>query len=492
MLRMLGVLATVGLVLSGHTAGDEGSSTASRPADIEPQEINEAAAPEQPNRENCPPGFTWVRMSGTGCVQETLPSNGKIGYDGHALCVEPYVGIYEQRPTTDGKPAPGSPYTSFSYLLRCVTPDQYDRAVADLADKQGGPSLVRTGAAGLAVTGGLVALGGAAVLVNRRRSSAAHDKAARDRRRQRQQQLKTRLGDLSKQQADLDQLAERIRNYLNDDGSGIQSVNELVGLISSFVGLHPSAATAGGIVSLLSTGGGQAQGAWSTDEVRDQMRDLLESVELMRGAVEAETEAINRDLAALAQETEPDRLSAESFTDYDTVQERIDSVNEEISQISATRNGHELARAELQTQLNDVDNKVDQLRDQLFNLEFGEITHDAIGKGGAASSILLGILALGPGAPAAIGIAGVVGSVASFAEWMRSASVEETKKAIAFGLQGYQHSRGRLMYQMQDAADQQAAAQTKLDGALEYKSRLRQHQAGITKNTGRGVLWPKQ
>jgi len=89
-------------------------------------------AAEDPQRYNCPDGFGWIRMSGTACVQQidTLPTNGKIGYDGHALCVDPYAGIYEARPTTDGKPPPGAPYTSFAFLLECVTPEEYARRAA--------------------------------------------------------------------------------------------------------------------------------------------------------------------------------------------------------------------------------------------------------------------------------------------------------------------------------------------------------------------------
>lgn len=161
-----------------------------------------SAAPDEPDDKNCPPGFTWIRMSGTGCVQEDLPANGKIGYDGNSLCIDGYVGIYERRATTDGEPAPGGPYTSFAYLLSCVTPEEYARGVERLAEREDGPSTLRTGAAGLAIAGGLSVLGGAAVLANRRRTRLADEAAAQERRDQRRQALQDRLAALTTQQQD--------------------------------------------------------------------------------------------------------------------------------------------------------------------------------------------------------------------------------------------------------------------------------------------------
>lgn len=76
-------------------------------------------------RKNCPEGFVWIRWSPNGCSQEILPAHGKIGFDGHAICEEGYQGIYQRRETTDGKSPPGSPYTSFPYLLQCVTPQEF-------------------------------------------------------------------------------------------------------------------------------------------------------------------------------------------------------------------------------------------------------------------------------------------------------------------------------------------------------------------------------
>jgi hypothetical protein len=72
-------------------------------------------------KENCPPGFFWERLSGTGCVQDrsTLPGHGKIGYDGTSICEDGYSGAYEHRETTDGETAPGTPYVNFAFLTAC-------------------------------------------------------------------------------------------------------------------------------------------------------------------------------------------------------------------------------------------------------------------------------------------------------------------------------------------------------------------------------------
>jgi hypothetical protein len=100
----------------------------------------------QADQGNCPDGFTWERLSGQCCVQdrETLPENGKIGYVGNSLCTESsgLIGIFEQRPTTDGKGPPGCPgYTSFPFLKACVTQEEYQR----LQQTGGGAAAVGAG-----------------------------------------------------------------------------------------------------------------------------------------------------------------------------------------------------------------------------------------------------------------------------------------------------------------------------------------------------------
>jgi hypothetical protein len=128
-------------------------------------------------KKNCPAGFNWVRLSGIGCVQEQLPSHGKIGYDGTSICEDGYSGTYERRATTDGQPAPGTPYTSFAYLEECTSTaigagaiggGAFSGTAGDVAeelyDGGGGPSpgelagagVLIAGAATLAATGGRI------------------------------------------------------------------------------------------------------------------------------------------------------------------------------------------------------------------------------------------------------------------------------------------------------------------------------------------------
>jgi hypothetical protein len=124
-------------------------------------------------RQNCPPGFTWDRLSGIGCVQELLPANAHYSYEGYSICEEGYAGEYERRNTTDGQPAPGTPYTSFAYLLSCTSggtagSQGFSGFAGDVADRLydsgGAPSpetlaaagVLAAGAAALAATGGRI------------------------------------------------------------------------------------------------------------------------------------------------------------------------------------------------------------------------------------------------------------------------------------------------------------------------------------------------
>ncbi len=72
-------------------------------------------------RKNCPAGFVWIRWSPNGCSQEVLPAHGYINADGYGVCETGYDADYEERPTTDGKPPPGSGRTSFPYLKACLS-----------------------------------------------------------------------------------------------------------------------------------------------------------------------------------------------------------------------------------------------------------------------------------------------------------------------------------------------------------------------------------
>jgi hypothetical protein len=275
-------------------------------------------------------------MSGTGCVQErsTLPEHGKIGYDGHALCIEPYIGIYEQRKTTDGQPAPGSPYTSFAYLKKCVTQEQYDAAIAKEKERRGEsdsgmPSGLRTGAAGLAVVAGLVALGSAAVLVNRHRKPTPDEIAEKERLAERKKDLEKRLANAVEARDQLRQTLQHMREELTSDSWDLDDLNNVVGLVTSLLGLGGTWAKGWGITSILSTLKSEGTAVLSDAEAEEKINQLLERMELAVGASEAEVNALTQDLADLADQVEPNRLAAESYTDYDVLQEQIDKVNAE-------------------------------------------------------------------------------------------------------------------------------------------------------------------
>lgn len=455
-----------------------------------------ASAASEVERANCPAGFVWIRMSGTGCVQEVVPPHGKIGYDGHALCVEPYIGIYESRATTDGKPAPGGPYTSFAYLKKCVTQEQYDAAIQKTKENQtaapsGVPSTIRTGLAGLAVVAGLVALGGAAVLVNRRRGPSADETAAENRKRQRRQELQTDLAEATVRRDRLRDLRNQIRSQLGTGDWGPEGLNSIAGMVAALASLGGSVPI--GVASILSTSGGELA-ALTQDEADRRICRLLEELERTTGGAEAEVEAITRDLAEIDSQVAPDRLAAESFTDHDVLQAQIDTVNAETLQLMEQRNAHETRRAEIRVQLNDVDNLLSDIRNQLWEVEYGAIEHDAIGHAANLTSIMAGLAALGPFGATAVAGAGLVSALANaagFTEYMVGRDVAEISRLLNASTQGYERIRGQLLYQLEDEARRQANAQALLDNAQAYHDRLREQQAQIDVSTNRGVLWPK-
>jgi hypothetical protein len=473
---------------AGATGGDDGGSG------------------DQPVRHNCPAGFVWIRMSGTGCVQEhPLPPHGKIGYDGHALCIEPYVGIYEQRPTTDGEPAPGTPYNSFAYLLSCVAREDYDRAVAELAEEGGGRWSRRT-VAGISVVGGAVVLGGAAVLAGRRRTRSGSDAAA-TKRDARTAAIRTRLDSLAKQRAHLDAKTERIRKFLNSGEWTLRDLNEITGLLSSLVGAGLSvkefgdslklSATAAktlsdwfGFSSSVATTGGLTPGReLGVDEAREELWKSLENIGLLQGVIDGEHAALEAELAALEQPDEADRLPAESYSDYDAIQGRIDGINDEIGDLQQRRNGHATKQLELQRDLDGIQHSTNELRNLSIDFEQRQDIVSGWGKTAAALALVAGIAAFGPAAGALATVVGTGSSVASFSAWWYGASADDRREAIALGLQGTARMRGSVLHQIEHAAAQEATATKDIEAAVQYKGRLRQHQAKLAPETGRPTLW---
>ena len=306
-----------------------------------------AAAGAEPERKNCPAGFVWVRMSGTACVQEKLPPNGRIGYDGHAICNDEYVGIYEFRPTKDGSPPPGAPYTAFSYLLECVTPEEKARRVAaasghvnegqlaqflaeNLVRFPRTEELVILGitAAGtvLAAAGAIkgAALGGAATSVRlavpggsppfgptlvpaapptpgvipgldeslpqdvtaERRAEVAGEIAA-----------DPKYQDLVAIDDRIRQLMERVASEADPSRWRLADVLEVGGDIAAVLSLIPGLSLPAGVISLIGTIGSAAAGQYSTEEVDEARRTLIEQLSMLRGRLASERDAVVKEYA---------------------------------------------------------------------------------------------------------------------------------------------------------------------------------------------------
>jgi hypothetical protein len=279
---------------------------------------------EEPLRYNCPDGFVWIRMSGTGCVQETVPTNGKIGYDGHALCIDPYVGIYETRGTTDGKGVPGNPATSFTYLLECVTPEEaVQRQVAggggDLTSLLAGTPTELPDAEDLVVIG-LTGTGGILLAASRFRrptkppaasstgspsrplpstsappgtSSPALEPLPTD-----PEEVRRKLDELAAVDATLASLADRIRAAADAGQLSGQDWVTFLGMLADAVALIPipPVQLAAGGVSIgasLSLAVSDAAG-WDERAIHRDMRRRLDDIARMRGIIMADREILEQ------------------------------------------------------------------------------------------------------------------------------------------------------------------------------------------------------
>ena len=286
-----------------------------------------------PERYNCPVGFIWDRMSGTACVQEKVPTNGKIGYDGHALCIDPYVGIYEFRPTTDGKPPPGAPYTSFSYLLECVTPAEFEARQA----RAGQPAVLADAARLLASEGRslppgevilLGALGSGTILIAaapafRRQgglkpatvvgqppasTSATESAPAAPPAEEASQpvlptdpdEIRRRLKTLDEVDVNLRAQSVVIREKADAGRLTPQDVVAWAGIVSDLVGLLPFPPTQlpAGIVSMASNIAGLVGDAYDTRALDRAVRANLADVARMQGIIAAEREQLTTALDA--------------------------------------------------------------------------------------------------------------------------------------------------------------------------------------------------
>jgi hypothetical protein len=78
------------------------------------------AATSDPTGSTCPDGYHWERMSGVGCVQNTLPPNARYSYTSAAICNDGYYAIHEPGPNAFGADP------NASYLTACLTQAEWD------------------------------------------------------------------------------------------------------------------------------------------------------------------------------------------------------------------------------------------------------------------------------------------------------------------------------------------------------------------------------
>ena len=297
-----------------------------------------AAAAAEPERKNCPDGFVWVRMSGTACVQEKVPANGKITYDGHANCIEPYVGIFEFRPTTNGSPPPGAPYTSFSYLLECVTTEERDRRAkqappGDFSKVLADP-LTRLPPAEDLVVIGITATGTFVVAASRFRTgpkppaptpaapasppptetppaeaSQASTPVTTEPLPTDPEEIRRRLAQLATVEAELERIAREIREKAAANQLTAEDYITFIGIAADLIGPFlpgPWQAVAGGasIYMNLTQVYHDARG-WDIRAIYRDVRGRLDDIARLRGMIAGDTEALERALAEAEKPREP-------------------------------------------------------------------------------------------------------------------------------------------------------------------------------------------
>lgn len=290
-------------------------------------------AADEPERYNCPAGFIWVRTSGTGCVQEDLPPHGKTGFDGHPLCTEPFVGILEQRPTTDGKGVPGNPATSFPYLIECLTPQEFEGRQQDagttvppdagekILKDSGMPlppgQLVLLGALG---TGALVF----AALPNLRRRNGGkpaepvpavqassgppstpegqdEGEAPLD-----AEELKRRDAALERIDEELERQMEEYRQAAAAGQLTPQDVVTWTGIVADFAALIPGAQVPAGVLSLAANMAGMIGQEWfDTRDLNRAVREGLGAMAWLRGQIAGDRESYAAALAELEKASGP-------------------------------------------------------------------------------------------------------------------------------------------------------------------------------------------
>jgi len=359
------------------------------------------AGADEPQRYNCPAGFDWIRMSGTACVQErtTLPSNGKIGYDGHALCIDPFVSIYESRRTTDGKGVPGNPATSYAFLLECVTREEFNarQARATESARMGDAARLLADSSRSLPPGELVLLGAlgsgalifAALPALRRRpgvvapapaaaSAAAEpevvtpaaDEASAD-------AMPTDPAELRRRIARLDEidkeLVERIEHYRTEAAAGRltpQDFVEWAGIISDLVGWIPAIQLPAGILSIAANLAGMAGEAYDTRDIDRSIREGLGEMARLRGILAGERAGYQAALVASGRSREPELplVDPALLPDQTLRDERARAHQRTLDACDLQRDATD-KWIKLKTSLRQQDQRVDWLQDHLPDLD---------------------------------------------------------------------------------------------------------------------------
>ena len=359
------------------------------------------AGAEDPQRYNCPGGFDWIRMSGTACVQQrdTLPVNGKIGYDGHALCIDPFAGIYETRPTTDGKGVPGNPATSYAYLLECVTQQELaarqaraaeaarlgdaSRLLADGGTRPPPGELLLLGALG---SGALVF---AALPALRRRPGVVPPAPAGPGATAEPEPvtppvveapadaMPTDPAELRQRIARLDEidkeLVERIEHYRTEAAAGRltpQDYVEWAGIVSDLIGWIPAIQLPAGILSIAANLAGMVGEAYDTRDIDRSIREGLGEMARLRGILAVERDACRAALDVAEHPPKPTvpLVDPALLPDQALRDERARAHRRTLDACDRQRDATE-KWIELRTSLRQQEQRVDWLQDHLPDLD---------------------------------------------------------------------------------------------------------------------------
>lgn len=485
---------------------------------------SQVSAQDEPERQNCPAGFVWIRMSGTGCVQEDVPPNGRISYVGDSICNDGFVGIYEQRPTTDGKGVPGNPQaTSFAYLLECVTPAEF----AARGSRVEGTATLGDAASRLADDGAqlppgelilLGALGSGALIyaafpATRRRPSATagppsrgHEPAGPEPPDQTDPtdreldagELRRRIEALDRIDQDLQRQMDHYRQAADAGRLTPQDVVTWTGILANTAGLIPGAQLPAGIVSLAADLGAMIGQEYDTRDLDRAIREGLGAMAGLRGMLEVERAGYQAALAEAERPREPEVPPVAPELLPDDVLEAERAAAHQRTMAASTRAvdlAGELGRTG--DKLREVERRIDVLTDHLPDLDSSPLRDgatdaavwvdlaagiDSMARSHQAQRLLQSAGQAQPldaalelldgirGARSAGNVAGgisIASAGASMAEWFHARSVEEQRVILERAIEAMRYDAGRLQaqYRQLEAACEQASAQAEAEAA---------------------------